>query len=115
MEKSDYPEETLIYFAGLWAGAFAVNGLVFDKYGDFMFCPSFKDPHPEKIIEDTLNYLKIDGPAVATMWEKETGSNFYQQPVGLAFALMMGNDYMCKKDAKSLKEKLWQDMTESIK
>ncbi len=115
MEKSGYTEEIEIYFSGLWSGADAVNEAVFDKYGDTFFCRSLKSPDPKKMIEDTISFLKLAGPAITPVWEKETDlGDFYQAHISIAFMLMIGTYYECKNDPNVLGREYWKDIIEKF-
>ncbi len=116
MEKSGYPEEMEVFFTGLVQGAFVINGMVFDEYGEMMLCPpSGMDVDGRFYLDNTLIYLKKFGPTVAAQWEKETGrKDLYQEHVSIGFGLMMAG-YNCDIDSNKDTKKVLDDFIKGIK
>ena len=116
MEKSGYPEEMEVFFTGLVQGAFVINGMVFDEYGEMMLCPpSGMDVDGRFYLDNTLTYLKKFGPIVAAEWEKETGrKDLYQEHVSIGFGLMMAG-YNCDIDSNKDTKKVLDDFIKGIK
>ena len=114
MEESGYTEEMEIFFTGLVQGAFVMNGMVFEEYGEIMLCaPNEMDGR--YYLDNTLNYLKKFGPNVATHWEKETGrKDFYQEHVSMGFGLMMAG-YDCDIDSNKENKKVLDDFIKKNK